>query len=62
MGIILKKAVKRLIFAFVSLYTVGIVLSFLDIFVPINIYTLVISSVLGFPGIVSLVMVFVFLL
>jgi len=62
MGIIVKNLIKRLIFAFVSLYTIGIVLNFLDIFVPINIYSLAVSCLLGFPGIISLVMVFVFLL
>jgi len=62
MGIYLKKILKRLIFAFVTLYTIGIVLNFLNIFVPINIYTLLVSCFLGFPGVISIVMIFVFLL
>lgn len=62
MGKIIKKVVKRLIFSFVVLYTVGIILNFLDVFVPINIYSLLVVSILGFPGLISLVMVYVFLL
>lgn len=62
MGIFLKKIIKRVIFAFVALYTIGIVLNFLDVFVPINLYTLLISTFLGLPGVISLVMIFVFLL
>lgn len=62
MGTILKKIIKRLIFSFVVLYTVGIILNFLDIFVPINIYSVLVVAILGFPGVISLVMVYVFLL
>ena len=62
MGMIIKKIIKRLIFAFVVLYTIGIVLNFLDIFVPINIYSILVVAILGFPGIISLVMVYLFLL
>lgn len=62
MGIFLKKIIKRVIFAFVALYTIGIVLNFLDVFVPINLYTLLVSTFLGLPGVISLVMIFVFLL
>ena len=62
MGTFLKKIVKRLIFSFVVLYTVGIVLNFLDIFVPINMFSLLVVSFLGFPGMLSLIMVYVFLL
>lgn len=62
MGIFLKKIIKRVIFVFVALYTIGIVLNFLDVFVPINLYTLLVSTFLGLPGVISLVMIFVFLL
>ena len=62
MGSFIKKIVKRLIFSFVILYTVGMVLNFLNIFVPINIFSLLVVSFLGFPGMISLVMVYVFLL
>jgi len=57
-----QKIVKRIIFSFFSLYTIGIFLNFLDICVPINVYTLLVTYFLGFPGIVSIVMIFVFLL
>jgi len=62
MGIYLKNLVKKLVFSFVILYTIGIVLNFLDVFVPINIYTLLVTYFLGFPGVISVVMIFIFLL
>jgi len=62
MGSFIKKIIKRLIFSFVILYTVGMVLNFLNIFVPINIYTLLVTYFLGFPGVISVVMIFIFLL
>ena len=62
MGIYLKNIVKKLIFSFVVLYTIGIILNLLDIFVPINIYTLLVAYFLGFPGVISIVMIFIFLL
>ena len=62
MGAFLKKIVKRIIFSFVTLYTIGIVLNWLDIVVPINLFSLSVSTILGFPGIISLVLVYVFLL
>lgn len=62
LGTFFKKTIKRIIFSFVTLYTIGIILNWLDIFVPINIFSLSISSILGFPGIISLLLVYVFLL
>ena len=62
MGAIIKKIVKRLIFSFVTLYTISIILNFINLYVPINFFSLLIVSLLGFPGIISLVMVYVFLL
>lgn len=62
MGIYIKNIVKKIIFSFVTLYTVGIVLNFLGVFLPINIYTLLVTCFLGFPGVISIVMVFIFLL
>ena len=56
------KIIKKLIFSFALLYAVGIILNFLGIMVPINIYTIITVSLLGFPGIISLVMVYIFLL
>ena len=61
-GTFLKKIIKRIIFSFVTLYTIGIILNWLNIFVPINIFYLSISSIIGFPGIISLLLVYVFLL
>jgi len=58
----IKKIVKKLIFSFAVLYAVGIVLNFLGIVVPINVFTIIVVASLGFPGVISLVMVYVFLL
>ena len=62
MGKFLKIFFKRILFSLAVLYTVGIILNFLDIYVPINIYSLTVVTLLGFPGVISLVLVFAFLL
>ena len=58
----IKKIVKKLIFSFIVLYSVGIILNILGISVPINIFTISTVASLGFPGVISLLMVYVFLL
>jgi len=58
----IKKIVKKIIFSFAVLYTIGIILNFLGIVVPINLFTILVVASLGFPGVISLVMVYIFLL
>jgi len=58
----IKKVVKKIIFSFVVLYTVSIIFNFLGIVVPINLFTIFFVASLGFPGVISLVMVYIFLL
>ena len=50
--------VKKVVFSFGILYGMNLLLQSLDIIIPINIYTLLISSLLGIPGILSLFTLF----
>ncbi len=52
---IILKVVKNFILAFVLLYTLNILLININIFVPINCFTVGISTILGPCGIFSLV-------
>ena len=49
------KVVKKICFAFVMLYGLNVILSGVNIFIPINIITVVLVSFLGTPGILGLV-------
>ena len=55
---ILKKVVCKVIFAFVVLYGLNVMISSINIFIPINIFTLSIVSILGIPGLLSLISIF----
>lgn len=52
---IIIKLVKNFILAFILLYTLNILLINVNIFVPINVYTVGISTILGPFGTFSLV-------
>lgn len=56
------KIIKKIIFAFVIIYGLDLILASFDIMVPLNIYTLSIVTLLGFPGLISLALSFFFLL
>lgn len=49
------KAVKKVCLAFVMLYGLNLILAGANIFVPINIITIILVSFLGTPGILGLV-------
>lgn len=53
--------VKRIIFAFVILYGFNIIMNAVDMFIPINQYTVGSIAILGFPGLFLLVGIFVFI-
>lgn len=55
---ILKKVVKKVVFAFVLLYGLNVIVSSINIFIPINIFTISIVSILGVPGLLSLISIF----
>ena len=52
------KVVKKICFAFVMLYGLNIILGSINIFIPINIFTLVLVSLLGAPALMGLVAIF----
>lgn len=58
MGKIIVKLVKKLCLAFVMLYGINMILSGVDIFIPINIITLALTTALGIPSILGLVAIF----
>ena len=47
--------IKNFVLSFIFIYTLNIMLVNVDLFIPINMYTLCISTFLGTSGIVSLV-------
>ena len=55
---ILKKVVKKVVFAFVLLYGLNVIVSSINIFITINIFTISIVSILGVPGLLSLISIF----
>ena len=55
---IVKKVVRKVVFAFVVLYGLNVIVSSMNIFIPINIFTLSIVSLLGVPGLLSLISIF----
>lgn len=50
--------VKKVIFAFLLLYGLNLCINSLNIVIPINLFTLGTVSVLGVPGLVSLITLF----
>lgn len=52
------KILSKLCFAFVMLYGLNLILSGVNIFIPINIITIVLVTLLGSPGILGLVAVY----
>ncbi len=50
--------VKKLCLAFVMLYGINMILSGVNIFIPINIITLTLVTLLGIPSILGLVAIF----
>lgn len=55
---IILKILSKLCFAFVSIYGLNLILSGVNIFIPINIITIVLVTLLGSPGILGLVTVY----
>ncbi|MBE6154839.1 MAG: hypothetical protein E7163_04635 [Firmicutes bacterium] len=52
------KIIRKLCLAFVMLYGLNLILSGMNIFIPINIITLVLVTLLGTPGILGLVVTY----
>ena len=56
------KVIKKIIFSILIIYGLDVILSGFNIIVPLNIYTIGIVSLLGFPGLIMLALSFFFLL
>lgn len=52
------KILSKLCFGFVSIYALNLILSNINIFIPINLITIVLVTLLGSPGILGLVAVY----
>ena len=52
------KALSKLCFAFVSIYGLNLILYGINVFIPINIITIILVTFLGSPGILGLVAVY----
>lgn len=52
------KVVKKICLAFVMLYGLNILLGSINIFVPINIFTLALVTLLGAPALMGLIAIF----
>jgi len=55
---LLIKVVKRIIVAFFMLYGLNLIISSLNIVIPINIITIFLVGLLGIPGLCTLVALF----
>ena len=58
----LLKVIKRICFALLVIYSFDLLIKNLNIFVPINYFTIGTVSLLGFPGLIALALSFFFLL
>jgi len=52
------KIIRKVCLAFVMLYGLNIILSSINVFIPINIISLCLVSLLGAPGILGLVVTY----
>ena len=55
---IIFKAIKKIIFAVVIIYGLDMILASVDFYIPLNIITVAVVSLLGIPGLLSLVTMF----
>lgn len=49
---------KKIAFAFGVIYGINVILGSVNIHIPINIFTLIITSILGVPGLLSIIAIF----
>ena len=52
------KIVKRIILAFCIIYCFNLIASGLDIIIPLNVITISLVTILGIPGLISLVVLY----
>ncbi len=51
-------ALKKVVVAFLILYGFNLLVSSINIYIPINVITVGVTSVLGIPGLMSLIAIF----
>lgn len=56
------RLLKKIIFSLLIIYGIDLILKGFEIFVPINIYSISIVTLLGFPGLIMMALSFFFLL
>lgn len=50
--------IRKICLAFVMLYALNLILTSVDIFIPINLITLLLVTILGAPSIIGLVIIY----
>lgn len=58
---LLSKIIKKVCIGIISIYSFYVLFKLIDIIIPINIFTIVISSLLGIPGNFAIVLLKVIL-
>ncbi|MDD4187917.1 MAG: pro-sigmaK processing inhibitor BofA family protein [Bacilli bacterium] len=56
------KIIKKLMLAIVIIYGLDLLIQNLGVFVPLNLVTILLVSILGFPGLITLALSFFFLI
>jgi len=51
-------ALKKIVVAFLILYGFNLLVSSINVYIPINVITISITSILGIPGLLSLIAIF----
>ena len=49
---VIKKLLKNFVFSTITIYSLNIILVKIGYYVPINYFSLIITSILGFPGLI----------
>ncbi len=52
---IIYKMIKKIVFAFTIIYSFNLIMESLNMFIPLNVLTIGIVTLLGFPGLFTLV-------
>ena len=53
----IKKILKNIVISIITIYSLNIFLTNLNVYIPINFFSIIISGVLGFPGLLMLILV-----
>ncbi len=56
------KIIKKICFSIIIIYSLNLITANLNVLVPLNYFTIILVTILGFPGLVTLALSFFFLL